>query len=75
MDSIERTIYIDAPVERVWTIVTEPEHLGQWFGDAGASRAPGGLRGQVLADPHDPRQQGVAPREFRGNPPIRSPRV
>jgi uncharacterized protein YndB with AHSA1/START domain len=39
MDSIERTIHIDAPVERVWTIVTEPEHLGQWFGDAGASRA------------------------------------
>jgi len=38
MDTIERTIYIDAPVERVWTIVTEPEHLGQWFGDAGASR-------------------------------------
>ena len=39
MDSIERTIHIDAPVERVWTIVTEPEHLGTWFGDAGASRA------------------------------------
>lgn len=38
MDSIERTIYIDAPVERVWTIVTEPEHIGTWFGDAGASR-------------------------------------
>jgi uncharacterized protein YndB with AHSA1/START domain len=39
MDTIERTIHIDAPVERVWTIVTEPEHLGTWFGDAGASRA------------------------------------
>lgn len=39
MDTIERTIHIDAPVERVWTIVTEPEHLGTWFGDAGATRA------------------------------------
>ena len=39
MDTIERTIHIDAPVERVWTIVTEPEHIGTWFGDAGASRA------------------------------------
>jgi len=39
MDSIERSILIDAPVERVWTIVTEPEHLGTWFGDAGASRS------------------------------------
>ena len=39
MDTIERTIHIDAPVERVWTIVTEPQHMGTWFGDAGASRA------------------------------------
>jgi uncharacterized protein YndB with AHSA1/START domain len=38
MNTIERTILIDAPVERVWTIVTEPGHMGAWFGDAGASR-------------------------------------
>src|SRR5690348_8761298 len=36
---IQRDIFIAAPVERVWQIVTEPEHLGTWFGDAGASRA------------------------------------
>jgi uncharacterized protein YndB with AHSA1/START domain len=35
-DSIEREIVIAAPVERVWEIVTQPEHLGRWFGDAGA---------------------------------------
>ena len=35
-DSIEREIVIAAPVERVWDIVTEPEHMGRWFGDAGA---------------------------------------
>ncbi|HEX6026372.1 MAG TPA: SRPBCC family protein [Solirubrobacter sp.] len=38
MDSIEREIVIAAPVERVWEIVTEPEHMGRWFGDAGAER-------------------------------------
>lgn len=38
MTSIEREITIDAPVERVWDIVTQPEHMGTWFGDAGASR-------------------------------------
>ena len=37
-DSIERTILIAAPIERVWDIVTMPEHIGRWFGDAGAER-------------------------------------
>jgi uncharacterized protein YndB with AHSA1/START domain len=38
IDTIERDILIRAPIERVWEIVTTPEHMGQWFGDAGASR-------------------------------------
>jgi uncharacterized protein YndB with AHSA1/START domain len=44
MDSIEREVVIDAPVERVWRLVTEAEHLGRWFGDAGAEveLRPGG---------------------------------
>ena len=29
IDTIERTILIDAPIERVWDIVTAPEHMGQ----------------------------------------------
>src|SRR3954464_1122975 len=37
-DFIERSILIAAPIERVWEIVTEPEHMGRWFGDAGAER-------------------------------------
>jgi uncharacterized protein YndB with AHSA1/START domain len=37
-DTIERTILIAAPIERVWDIVTLPEHMGRWFGDAGAER-------------------------------------
>ena len=44
IDSIERTILIAAPIERVWDIVTTPEHMGRWFGDAGAEidLRPGG---------------------------------
>ena len=35
-DRIEREVVIDAPVERVWALITQSEHLGTWFGDAGA---------------------------------------
>jgi uncharacterized protein YndB with AHSA1/START domain len=43
-DSIEREITVAAPVERVWALLTEAEHLGAWFGDAGAEidLRPGG---------------------------------
>ena len=65
-DQIERETVIDAPVERVWELITEAEHLGRWFGDAGAEidLRPGGAmvlrwtehgtsRGRVVAvEPH-----------------------
>jgi uncharacterized protein YndB with AHSA1/START domain len=65
-DQIERETVINAPVERVWTLITEAEHLGRWFGDAGAEidLRPGGAmvlrwsehgtsRGRVVAvEPH-----------------------
>ena len=43
-NQIEREIVIDAPVERVWAALTEAEHVGTWFGDAGAEvdLRPGG---------------------------------
>ena len=43
-DSIEREVTIEAPVERVWSVITEAQHLGRWFGDAGAEidLRPGG---------------------------------
>lgn len=43
-DHIERAITIAAPVDRVWELITRPEHLGRWFGDAGAEidLRPGG---------------------------------
>jgi uncharacterized protein YndB with AHSA1/START domain len=43
-DQIERETVIDAPVERVWALITDAEHVGRWFGDAGAEidLRPGG---------------------------------
>ena len=35
-DKIEREVTIAAPIERVWSILTEAEHIGGWFADAGA---------------------------------------
>jgi uncharacterized protein YndB with AHSA1/START domain len=41
---IERETVIAAPVERVWSLLTEAEHVGTWFCDAGAEidLRPGG---------------------------------
>jgi uncharacterized protein YndB with AHSA1/START domain len=33
-DRIEREILIDAPLDVVWAIVTQPEHVGSWFSDS-----------------------------------------
>lgn len=43
-DRIERETTIEAPVERVWELLTEADHVGRWFGDAGAEidLRPGG---------------------------------
>jgi uncharacterized protein YndB with AHSA1/START domain len=44
LDQIERETTIAAPVERVWALLTEPEHVNGWFTDAGAEidLRPGG---------------------------------
>jgi len=43
-DRIETDVLIAAPVDRVWELITQPEHVGRWFGDAGAEidLRPGG---------------------------------
>jgi uncharacterized protein YndB with AHSA1/START domain len=65
-DQIERETIIAAPVERVWSLLTEADHIGAWFGDAGAEidLRPGGaltlrwaehgtVHGEVVAvEPH-----------------------
>ncbi|GAA1967889.1 SRPBCC domain-containing protein [Kitasatospora viridis] len=45
-DTIERSIVIDAPAERVWSVLTEPAFLGSWLGSGTPVRLdlrPGGL--------------------------------
>ena len=44
-EQIEREVVIAAPIERVWDVITRPEHVGSWFGDAGAEidLRPGGV--------------------------------
>jgi uncharacterized protein YndB with AHSA1/START domain len=38
VDRIERDIVIAAPPEVVWEVVTEPEHVTQWFAEDGGTR-------------------------------------
>ncbi len=45
-DRIEREIMIAAPIERVWAVLTEPEHVGVCFGPGSATPVdlrPGGI--------------------------------
>ncbi len=42
-DRIERNLFIDAPVDVVWAVLTESDHVSGWFGDeAEIDLRPGG---------------------------------
>jgi uncharacterized protein YndB with AHSA1/START domain len=41
VDRIERDLLIEAPPEVVWEVITEPEHVSQWFSDAEFEARPG----------------------------------
>jgi uncharacterized protein YndB with AHSA1/START domain len=42
-ERIEREILIDAPLDVVWSVITEPEHVARWFSDSAAiDLRPGG---------------------------------
>jgi uncharacterized protein YndB with AHSA1/START domain len=44
VDTIERTITVARPIEKVWEALTVAEHLAQWFGDSAAiDLRPGGV--------------------------------
>jgi uncharacterized protein YndB with AHSA1/START domain len=45
--SVRRTIRIAAPVETVWSAVTEPQHISRWFGEAVLDGAGVGARGTL----------------------------
>ncbi|NEE01093.1 SRPBCC family protein [Phytoactinopolyspora halotolerans] len=65
VDTIEREILIEAPLSRVWNIVTRAEHLGTWFADAGAEidLRPGGVLTLTWKEygAHDGRVETVEP--------------
>ena len=45
-DRIEREVMIAASPERVWAVLTEPAHVGTWFGTGSPAEIdlrPGGL--------------------------------
>ena len=54
-NAVEREVLIDAPLEVVWSIVTEQEHIGRWLSDsAEIDVRPGGelvLRWDRLSGP------------------------
>jgi uncharacterized protein YndB with AHSA1/START domain len=45
--TVRRTIRIDAPVDKVWAAVTEPEHISRWFGEAALDGSGAGARGSL----------------------------
>lgn len=54
--SIERTIQIEAPPEVVFDVVSNPEHVGEWWSDeATFEPAPGGTGELVFGNGDDPR--------------------
>lgn len=48
--AVRRTIQIDAAVEKVWTAVTDPAHISQWFGRVQLA----GNTGTISWPDHDP---------------------
>lgn len=45
--SVRRTIRIAAPIEKVWTAVTEPEHISKWFGQTVLDGTGAGASGTI----------------------------
>lgn len=45
--TVRRTIRIGAPIEHVWSAVTEPEHISRWFGRTVLAGSGVGAHGTV----------------------------
>jgi len=66
-DRIEREIIINAPQDRVWAVLTEPDHVARWFGDsAEVDLRPGGkmIFGWKAHGNHHARVERVEPPGF-----------
>jgi uncharacterized protein YndB with AHSA1/START domain len=66
--AIEKEIHIDAPVEVVWHLVTEPEQIRQWFTDDAEIELRVGSKGRLAFKSGDSYQLQVEavepPRRF-----------
>ena len=45
--TVRRTIRIAAPIEKVWSAVTEPEHISRWFGRTVLNGRGAGAEGTI----------------------------
>lgn len=45
--TVRRTISIGAPIEKVWSAVTDPEHISKWFGRVVLDGAGPGATGSI----------------------------
>jgi uncharacterized protein YndB with AHSA1/START domain len=68
-DRIEREIVVAAPAERLWEVLTRPEHIGRWFEgmDVEVDLRPGGamvLANQEFGKFHATVEQVEPPRRF-----------
>jgi uncharacterized protein YndB with AHSA1/START domain len=45
--TVRRTIHISAPIEKVWSAVTLPEHISRWFGQTVLDGSGPGARGTI----------------------------
>ena len=52
--SVRRTISIAAPIEKVWSAVTEPEHISRWFGHARFDGSEAGALGTLTWEGREP---------------------
>lgn len=52
--TVRRTIHIAAPIEKVWSAVTEPEHISRWFGAAAFEGSVPGALGTLTWEGRDP---------------------
>ena len=51
--TVRRTIQIAAPVEKVWSAVTSPEHISRWFGRVALAGTGVGATGTITWEGRD----------------------
>ena len=69
-DAIEKEILIDAPVETVYRVITEPAQISQWFSDAAElDPVPGGEGRLTFEDRATSQRMSVRLRVEAADPP------